>query len=573
MSVWNSPCYRSEPLAKSLQLCGSAFSSVSITDYRAECDFTVDDSFAASARSNDRCADGTIDTVIPKKFTTLCTEKPEIWAGFVRNALRGKTKKEDVIYTHYKKELKAQNFGIKAVYSAFEAIIRCQSQLRIEFDFAEFKTYHADIWKLSAAPSRINQKAFEEIGNSFATARDEDWFDAKNAVEVVRHIWVMGESKSMKEKVGKSIRLIKKLRQKIVAATKNKGSISKHELTIMSNDIGRKIPMVPIGRNGMTPGLTVVKFSTGYFLKDEVTGDTSVLFWKDHERLLQMLTSHSKIDTYFRLYDWQSQDFSRIMHKKYYDYLGKMRRAMSISTWDDCNSICRAFDVALFTYYAELAADLSDRSRIAQRQKFADENLSRFFSLDDTLNEVKSGDVGVREVIEILKTYKILPCPDFCHWSGLPNMARKNRSHREMNLETRIDFADGTHIQFSEEEFHNYQMRQLMVTYNSRHHRLPGRLKAGMEIPLHLRNYPEVPIRDVNVEDMPYIDLVGAFQWVDFDGIEHELVKDKTTAPTSRDADMATNNAERIQIYKYLFDPSFMPQSKVENDFYSDNET
>jgi len=101
---------------------------------------------------------------------------------------------------------------------------------------------------------------------------------------------------------------------------------------------------------------------------------------------------------------------------------------------------------------------------------------------------------------------------------------------------------------------------------------LPGALRGGMNLPEHLLPYPELEITKITIEDMAFIDLEGTFQWVDYDGIEHEIVKDKTTAPTSTDKSMHRNPSERIQVYKYMFDESFIPQASVESQFYSDNE-
>jgi len=577
MSVWNSPCYRAEPLSRSLQCYGQRAKYLLPGDFSEETDFTVDDSAATCRRTEDRAKDGTLNNVEPRKFREICNADPAVWAGFIANNVTKSrsSKAEDTIYTYFKEDLKPTCYGLKAVYTAFDTILSCADTFKEEFDFQEYRQYQEEVWKISAAPSRVNNKAWQSIGGFFSRAKDLEWYYAKNVVEVVRHVWVMDRAESVKNNLNKCTRLIRDIKKITIKISK---SNDKEEIEIMKNQVKklrRKITVDLVSlkttKQDKVSRVSFIKFKTGYFMIDRMTGKTAVLFGKDHERLIQMLTSHSKCDTYFKCYDWQSEYTSMLMTSKYYQYLNGMRKAMRDSSWDDCNKICRAYDVVLFTYYAELASDLSTMSLDAQKAKFDLENLSKFVNREEVIQLAEASEVGVKEVVEILKCYKILPCPDFCHYSGLPEMARKNNKHRSMAIDKVITFNDGKTIELKHDEFLLYQKLQAIITYKARHDRLPGRLIAGPNVPVKLLQYPQIQLSDLTVDDMRFIDINGTFAYVNFDGIEHELVKDKTTAATNQSKKELMT--ERIQILKYLFDADFINQEKVEELFYSDKVT
>ena len=571
MSVWESPCYRVEPLVHTLKLYGKKAWDMDFKSFQNESAFTVDDKAAITTDTATRVKDGTIRTTVSETFYDICSTDEKIWRKFKQDILTQKGRKpaEDSTFVYLREQLKPTKFGLQAVYEAFSSIVKHSESLREEFDKKEYASYHQDVWKLSAPASRLNRDAWESIGGAFQRTKTDAWYNARNAVEVIRHVWVLNRTASMRTKTKAFERKIYDI-EKLRRLAKVNGSESK-ETRLRIDKLVKSCTMeslaLPLSRGYEYVPFMIVRFSKGYFFYNKATKITSVLFGKDHDRLLQMLTSHSKCYAYFAMYDWNDQDMSQRMLSAYNKIILEMTFAMDRATWDSANRLCRAFDVILFSYYAELASDINNRSQVIQETKYYNENLDSVVDKRKILAIVKQQYFGVKETIELLKCYKLLPCPDFCHFSGLPDMARKNLDHRNMCNAHTINFKDNSSMTLTMDEFKLYQKRQMLVTYHARHKRLPGRVIYTPDTPDRLLNYPDIGLSEIFVSDMKYIDFKGSFKWVDFTDQEHELVKDKTTAPSNTHSrEKAT---ERIQVMKYLFDPKFLSQENAENKFYS----
>jgi len=169
--------------------------------------------------------------------------------------------------------------------------------------------------------------------------------------------------------------------------------------------------------------------------------------------------------------------------------------------------------------------------------------------------------------MELLKVYKILPAPDFCHFSAIPGIAAKYETQNKWNIDQTLNLARNLSVTISTEEFENYQRLQMIYMFYARHKVLPGKITDTPDPPAHLVSYPNVSIDKLTIHDMPYIDIRGTFAWKDYDGLEHELVKDKTTAPQHTVDSVKGRKVEENQVLKYLFDTEFLSQATVRTKF------
>jgi len=553
MSVWDVISYRAEPLIKSIQNHGKSKKAKELATFYFETDFIVDDELALSSKTNDRVRSNTITVKNPILFRDYCRTNKKFWAEFVREH-RGK-QLEDQFYTTTKHLLEPKHYGIKAVYWTFKRLLRDGKNFKQKIPKEEQEEFIKEVWKLSAAPSRINQKSWDKLGESIQEAQKASTSGLENINQVVRHIWYQGRDNDFIKRQRKFVKIMK---SPYSETEKFKYKSALKLLPYIWTTSGDSIT---------SGGIKFIRFRNGYFVYDPGIGETAVLFFKDHSRLIEMITSMCRITDYFCTYDYYNPDLNKVMMKKL-DYIIELAFSkVDNMRPNDCNSLCRSFDVLLSTYFSTIACDIDNKSLLTQQQKFRDEGLIRFFNQDEVLSKINDNRLGVKEILEILKVYKMFPAPDFCHFSGIPNVARANLKMNPMNINQTITSPSGIDIIISEDEFDLYQMRSLLVTFHSRHDRLPGHLKDRNDIPEHLLEYPDVKLSAVSVNDMAYIDIKGTFMWKSFQNIEHELCKDKAIAPSIKDDNLNFTRWDDNQILKMLFDEKFLSQDEIHKMF------
>jgi len=568
MSIGNTPCYRSEPLHKTIRLYGDFIKKRQAVDFLPEANFLVDDIDSIYIKTQERIDNGKLYDKRSASYGEQLRRDPKLWDRTIKAARASsyRAPKPDKLFIAARELIQPKYFGIKAVYWAYKEITKTDQVWNEEFKSADFETFFNTVWKCSAAPSRIQQKAFEDLGKTYSEARKGDWKTLKDKHLAVKHLWIQGRDNKYKSRESKFRRLV----DKNEALYKDK----KYDEMVNDRKLWDSLPYVNIGPNSLT--IRITKFSNGYIIWNRFTHEGAVLFWKDHERLLTMINGKLKLDTYFKTYDTRNSGLTKRMVENWNLIHDTLLHSIDVAvrTVDRCNHICKAFDTMQFTYYSIIASDISNKSYETQSKKWALNGFEEFWDVNSLLEKLMAKTPGVTQMLELMKTYKMLPCPDFCHFSGIPNLARQNYQHRTVNLDSKHTLSNGLELTISSEEFWLYQKRAQMKTFHARHGRLPGNLIVNDDTPEHLVAYPLMSADQISLSDMNFIDFEGAFMWHSFNGIEHELVKDKTITASSEVAEgtYMKDGIESNQVLKYLFDPQFQNQDEVNRRYYNDQE-
>lgn len=313
--------------------------------------------------------------------------------------------------------------------------------------------------------------------------------------------------------------------------------------------------------------LVIFRFDGGYYLFDKITEQSGVFFYKDHERLVQMLKSRAKLIMYYSRYDISDPE---LCHKMTQAFLSLEQLFLDNPCFDhpdDANRVCRAFDVAQFVYLATLADDMWDRAEQVQWAKVKDEGLDKIVDIGKVIKIVDQDCFGVKESLELLKFYKLFPCPDFCTHSTMTEFRKKYENPNPATFTVEMTGTGGEDVSTSKEEFKKYCMRNRLINYYDVHGSLPGIVEVGEGTPEHLAAYPNIDPGTLTVDDMDHIDFKGSFVYRRYDGCEADLVKDKVTAERFSSRDRKEEAINKNQVLQYLFDPNFLSQSEVNKAF------
>jgi len=619
MSVWSTPCFRIEPLIKTLQNYALAADKLSTDNFASECDFMVDDSDALLCDTESRIKAGTLHDTVPRKFIDIATDNPSVMYQIRTYAKATRRSNGDELFCSIRELRKPKYVGLKAVYWTANLLRQYANEIPHEFEYEEFRAYWKSVYVMSAPTSRLNIGRYARIAAQLDSTFGREWFEQRNLIEAIRHLWIAGSNRDYKRATGRWLRnwksqksektkptkayfakvRIKELRDIIERALEErKGKKNKQdenffkplkvsekklrayesELEGLTNVWGEStkinqkdkkdamlsdsdVPYIPFFKNSknMSKYIQITKFSNGYYVTDIKTGETATLFWKEHLRLLNYLTGILKCEEYFSAYDIHSPSLTQKMYNYYKGIKDDLMEQASNLSGHDAGYLARALDVKQFMYYARLASDVSKRSMKEQQDKWDKEGLQKIYNPILIDRMLADESLGIAEKVELLKIYKILPCPDFDHFSAIPDIARKFDKPNNWKPDNTVK-VDGQEVfKTSLDEFQKYQKRSMINMYLAKNKHLPGKLVKDAELdpkfPLRLAKYPNVDPTLLTVSDMDWIDIKGSFTFKPYDNLEYELVKDKTTAPPDGNDDRM--NVKTNQLCRYLFDPEF----------------
>lgn len=599
MSVWDDPCYSIEPLRNATNNLPRYSLRYFPEILQGIADFAFGDcGDYHPARSGRNAAE-------------YYLSDPGAWQDFVR----AKPTRGDIDHQQaFLSTLEVCNVkyaGIRSVYWAYKKFATHEWSLDSKLSFSDTRSAVRGAFSLGGAASRIEggnwQKYFDTVWPESET--HAAWFKYEQLADSINKIWTINRERSYKRKRKELFaffakhRTIKERRAVLgdesIRSTINvksdwagnfdaKGTQDQDEAAVSRHAIRERIvtglpvskadarkattfPMVSFPKAGGRLG--VFRFEGGYILYDKVERVGGIMFHKDHSRLVNMIKAKARLELYYANYDADDPELCDTMISKYHELENMFLNNMKSPTDNWCNKVCRAYDVAQFAYLASIADDLTDRSYVDQLAKFKRENLSEVLDLDKLLYIVD--DVGVKEALELLKFYKIFPCPDFDIYSTVAMLKRKAANKNKATWRTTLVNKKGKQVTTSRSEFKLYMMRNRLITYWDMFGRLPGKLRDeaslpdGMKIPNHLISYPEIRPEIIQVGDMRFIDIHDTYSYVRYNDMEYLLVKDKTTAMKSakdRESDDPPAYA-RNQVLQYLFDRTFKSQEEVNNMF------
>jgi|NOAtaT_5_FD_contig_101_351577_length_3689_multi_3_in_0_out_0_1 hypothetical protein len=598
MSVWSIPCYSVEPLRYVCNNLPVYYCEKFPEFLEGISDFTYGD---CSIRHNDRAG---------QKANNFYRENPKEWKKFFLEGTRTNRGSDSVKFANTIKQANVKYSGIRAVYWAFKKIREDKWKSKKTFDKDKAIEFSAKAYVLGSAASRDNVKSAQEDVKWYEEgAGDESgWATLEEKADAFRFLWTIRTSKSVSKLNKKTQAIINGyFKARFVSAeTKDDETISfeevstrfkslrpfdinKHNATykdvmnkirdgiMVSAKDAIEVSILPyVSYPNKSSRLVVFVFKNGLILYDKNERVGGIFLEKDYDRLVQMLQADAKLTMYYSKYSLTEKGLSSVMIAKYNKIINGFLNSLDLTSDVVCNKYCRAYDVLQFYYLATLADDVNDDALERQRGKIKSEEIDKILDVNEFISVVDDDMLGVKESLELVKFYKIFPCPDYCIYSVVDSLDYKSRDTYPAHDNYLIGTIGNNEVRASVEEFKKYIKRNKIIMFYDAHGFLPGEVTNTDcdSFPSSLRGYPDILVENIDVNDVDYIDISGSFDYRKYDGCEDELIKDKSIAPLTHLSDTRKVSefsiVEKNQVMKFLFSTTFMKQNEVRDLVHSD---
>lgn len=272
---------------------------------------------------------------------------------------------------------------------------------------------------------------------------------------------------------------------------------------------------------------TIIIIVREHEVDDKRIKTTFILEPKSNKRLIMLLRSVAKFSIFWINDKLKTGNSKGIESWK--QYMDMMSESMEKSTRP--NEIAKAYDVGLYVYLAKHASDLDDRSLRQQNKKWEE---GKYYEIYDLRLLQRIADaIPFMNAIDLLKTYKMLPCPDYDPSTGfLDNCALQKQQWSFAKLP-----ESEKELQISVEDFRAYQKLQIIRRFSNYHGQCPGKLNelgiaATTKDPNHaLVSYPLISQDKIKIAHMSLIDIRGAGQWDPWDMNSPAHYTDKAAPP------------------------------------------
>jgi len=289
---------------------------------------------------------------------------------------------------------------------------------------------------------------------------------------------------------------------------------------------------------------------------------TYVLTRDDIDRIERLTLGLAWSGYYLAEYSDRDADLRARLKAAFSEVRDVIKDSLGRVTKDGANSLCRAYDVVLWQYCAELSSDISTGARDRQAEKVHREKLGSFVDVGKLLRIAQR--FKMREGLEILQIYKAFPQPDFDYFGA---------AHRQQELYSR-DRPWGTAAETPNtgryEDLWQYFEYTLIRAYHQKHGVCPGVIKEGVEHRRWHDSYPYIPPEKIPVEQVGDIDYANTFRYAAHGTDILDLVHDKAICPTTI-GDLKTASDVRaapIEDKNYLMSVLTSPEPIVLPDLY-----
>lgn len=244
-----------------------------------------------------------------------------------------------------------------------------------------------------------------------------------------------------------------------------------------------------------------------------------ILHRKDTERLERLVKGFALSNFYVKTYSLMTPLQREQVYASYVMVTDLLLNCLKVSNMKSAQLICRSFDVAYYTLLAHHACDIDDLSLREQRDKAVRENLNSIVNIDRIVSAVRA--LPLRDAIEVLQVYKILPQPDFDQYSAT---YKQEKLYAKQNKITNRPLW---------KQVMRHHKLLMIKAYHSRHKMCPGvvELPEAETNPYWTRHYPHVDPNNISPADTDFINFKGQFVYMDHMLDVFDMVKDKSICP------------------------------------------
>lgn len=242
-----------------------------------------------------------------------------------------------------------------------------------------------------------------------------------------------------------------------------------------------------------------------------------VLTRSDIDRIERFIKGIGQALYYMDTYGNIKPEHRALLMGKTESYVNFMKDGIKRANHDNINRLCRAFDVAYHIALANFSIDVSTEALNDQLAKVANENLTELIDPVRVANLTQ--DLPIKDSLELLQIYKVLPQPDFDYFHA---MERQKRLYSTQNV---------IQDQRMFESIMRHHKLLMVKAFFARHKICPGVIRTPNIEEDWAQNYPNVHPDQIPVSLVDAIDFKGDFVYRHHVLDNWELVKDKAICP------------------------------------------
>jgi hypothetical protein len=298
-------------------------------------------------------------------------------------------------------------------------------------------------------------------------------------------------------------------------------------------------------------------------IRDVITEDYYVLSYKDFERLEKVLRGIAASRVYYEFYKMETDSRTKRFVKAANEYLDLIIDIFGTREKHRLNWLCRACDVLYFRELARFATDINDDAFKLQNKKYYDNNFQYFFDLGKIDGILKN--IPLKERMEILSVYKLLPVPDYDYYGA---MFRQEELYRNINP-VNENPDTGRTLQ----DLILYYKYLMIRSYYKKNKMCPGTVRE--EIYPWCGKYPYMNPNKISYEQVHCIDLTDSFDYLPYNKDVWPLVKDSAIIPKTFEninngADLASIPLEEKNMLLNLLHRDEVPTVQYQDDLQFD---
>lgn len=479
MSVWKAACYRDDALQNIVpHLNDDVLDSRFVVSL---CDFDVEPA------GDHRLPAG----VVPGNLKAQVEGNPQIIRGVTGRAARKGP--YPAAFARLVKELPEARFGVHGVYK-----------------------FVAENWAPFTDPAPATKVDATFYDTTFAFGYAASYRTAREAV---------AKAKTCRASLAKHVEgPYQAIRDLISLGTRLAGKVYKREARF-ADFYGDPYPIVEKDVPRWLRRYDIYWWKSVLILVNPIRGYCYVLTRDDIDRIERFVLGLAWANFYLAEYSNNSPDLANRLNQARSALMDVIHEALNQVSKRGANTLCRAFDVAVWVYCASISQDINSNSYNLQLEKVRNEKLDQF--VDQAKIQRIVGAFKTREALELLQIYKAFPQPDFDYF-GAAHRQELLYSTNPVFGEAAVNENTGPY-----ENLWKYFEYTLIRAYHKKHGVCPGSIKNDVDHKKWHDSYPYIDPEKIPFDEVTAIDYGNCFRYQAHGQDIVDLIRDKAICPES----------------------------------------
>lgn len=261
-----------------------------------------------------------------------------------------------------------------------------------------------------------------------------------------------------------------------------------------------------------------------------------ILTREDIDRIVKMLQGLANALFYMHSYGQMSDDKKLKIITLFDLYVKDMIDRFQNADFEQAQWLGRGYDIAYYIALARYSSDIDTVSLAHQVNKAMAPELKGWFDAVRVSKMV--GDLPIKEGLELLLLYKILPPGDYDYFGSA------ERQRVQYTKQHQIEDPDWYHYVMC------WHKKLMIKAYHARHGVCPGHLKNPNEKVAWEQRYPAIDPDLIVPERVVDIVITGTFSYADHSLDVFDMVKDKAICPETIESIHSASDLHKLKRHK-----------------------